>query len=128
MFSMKITVAGVEYEAHAFNCAIFKFPPEYAMHDHIFIALPEDEGGIYVFGDEKSMAVLAGTGQFPIHYLPYVPDPDIAAYRRYREEVAKDRDSEVEAEQPISEEEIERFMQAAEKDGVIGHWDELEGE
>lgn len=117
MRSRSINIDGVTYEAHAYNCAIFMFPTEYISHNHVFLVTDEENNtGVYIFGRPDVIETLGNSGDFPIHYLPYVPDGDMAAYKRW----AESRNS-------ITEEEIAKFHEQAERDGVIGHWDELEG-
>ena len=129
MAGINVTIDGQSYELTPYNAAIFVFPKEFASHNHLFVAMEEDNG-IYVFGRQDIVDTLCKSGMLPIHYLPYVPDPDIAAYRQWvenggtRHDIIDTTAREI---KPLTEEEVAYYAKEFQEERVIDHWDELEG-
>ncbi len=119
MAKITLNFNGRDHECTPHNTSVFVFPAEFASHNHVFCSFEAGNGeGSYVFGRPDILDTISRSGDYPIIYLPYVPDNDIRAYELWAEQKRQSR--------IITEEEIARFHEEAENDGVVGHWDELE--
>lgn len=129
MAGIKVTIDGNSYELTPYNCAVYVFPKEFSAHNHLFLVPdPEADEGIYIFGRQDVLDTLMKSGMVCVHYLVYVPDPDIAAYRRWVENQGTREVIDTTAEEvaPLTEEEVNYYAKEFQEERVIDHWDELD--
>lgn len=109
---------GEEHHCTPYNTSVWVFSKEFGHCDHVYLRREGSGEGAYIFGRPDIVRKLRDTGDYPVHYLPYVPDNDLDAYERYMAQKA--------GQDTITEDEIAKFHEEVERDGVIGHWEELE--
>ncbi len=116
-----LEIGGEDVECNQYNTLVYIFSGESHTRNHIYVRQDEEDGGFYIFDRPDVVQAFVMSQKYVVVYAPFVSENDEAAYYNYL--VREGRI--VPEDDTLTEDDINKFIEEVEADGVIGHFDEL---